>query len=88
MEEWSERCTRTHKKQSPLKGTFGHSLPGEPISLTVAGINSAAEVSAHTGTSFTLKSGDKTVAHEMSAVVVPEWDAEVLLEWNNLRNWA
>ena len=52
----------------------------------VTGINSAAALSANSVVSFTLFFGkNATAAHEVSAVVIPEWDGEILLGWRTLK---
>ena len=73
-----KRFTELHKKVYKC-------LPKmDPIALTIKGVNSAAALQATAVVSFPLSFGPKTVPHLVSAVMVPGWDGEILLGWNDL----
>ena len=68
-----KRFTELHKKVYKC-------LPN----ITIKGVNSAAALQATAVVSFPLNFGPKTVPHLVSAVMVPGWDGEILLGWNDL----
>ena len=67
------------------KRVYGRLPKMDPVSLTIKGVNSAAALEATAIVSFPLNFGPRTVPHKVSAVMVPGWDGEILLGWNNLR---
>ena len=66
------------------KRVYGRLPKMDPVSLTIKGVNSAAALEATAIVSFPLNFGPRTVPHKVSAVMVPGWDGEILLGWNNL----
>ena len=67
------------------KDIFGYPPHTIPITLHVSGINSSAGLRANAMTSFPLRFGHRLGVHRVSAVVVPEWEGEVLLGWRTLK---
>ena len=66
--------------------SFGKPLVIKPFSLSIAGIYTGRSLSVKGITSFPLQFSESSTPTKIVAVVVPQWQGEILIGWRNLRS--